>query len=74
MFSPIPTTGTPTRSNILAPRNPSPTATSFGVGTTTAPARSPRSARDAPNLRAALDTLLAQVADRSRVRRAGMRD
>ena len=38
MFSTMPSTGTPTRSNILAPRRASPTATSCGVVTISAAA------------------------------------
>jgi hypothetical protein len=38
MFSTIPITGTPTRSNIRAPRSASPTAISCGVVTISAPA------------------------------------
>ena len=37
MFSTTPITGTPTRSNILAPRSASPTAISCGVVTMIAP-------------------------------------
>ena len=37
MFSTMPSTGTPTRSNILAPRSASPTAISCGVVTISAP-------------------------------------
>lgn len=37
MFSTIPSTGTPVRSNIFTPRSASPTATCCGVVTITAP-------------------------------------
>jgi hypothetical protein len=37
MFSTMPSTGTPTRSNIFTPLSASPTATSCGVVTMTAP-------------------------------------